>query len=158
MTVAGRNGETRAMVHLASSLTAAVLAGLLCLACFSRPGLARGPESVADVAEGLQDTVVNISTTQTLKGTGEKSPPSGPGPKGSPFEDLFDDCERGAIPAVGECYGLDTLVDDSIEEQPEIYFEGGDHATLVRMSSRQFADLTAAARHARFSRQHWCQI
>ena len=91
MTVAGRNGETRAMVRLASSLTAAVLAGLLCLACFSRPGLARGPESVADVAEGLQDTVVNISTTQTLKGTGEKSPPSGPGPKGSPFEDLFDD-------------------------------------------------------------------
>ena len=29
--------------------------------------LARGPESVAEVAEGLQDTVVNISTTQTLK-------------------------------------------------------------------------------------------
>jgi Ala-tRNA(Pro) deacylase len=50
------------------------------------------------------------------------------------------------------------VVDDSIEEQPEIYFEGGDHATLVRMSRRQFADLTAAARHGRFSVHHWCAI
>ena len=40
-----------------------------------------GPNSVADVAEGLQDAVVNISTTQTLKGSTE-SAPSGPGPKG----------------------------------------------------------------------------
>ena len=34
--------------------------------------LARGPDSVADVAEGLQDSVVNISTTQTLKGHGRE--------------------------------------------------------------------------------------
>jgi Ala-tRNA(Pro) deacylase len=72
--------------------------------------------------------------------------------------DLFQDCELGAVPAMGECYGLDMVVDDSIEEQPEIYFEGGDHATLVHMTSRQFADLTAAARHGRFSSHHWCQI
>ena len=51
---------------------------------------ARGPDSVADVAEGLQDAVVNISTTQTLKGSAENAP-SGPGPKGSPFEEFFDD-------------------------------------------------------------------
>ncbi|MFO7477441.1 MAG: YbaK/EbsC family protein [Methyloceanibacter sp.] len=73
-------------------------------------------------------------------------------------EDLFQDCARGAVPAIGECYGLDMVVDDTIEEQPEVYFEGGDHATLVRMSSRQFADLLGAARHGRFSRQHWCQV
>jgi len=52
--------------------------------------LARGPDSVADVAEGLQDSVVNISTTQTLKGSVENVP-NGPGPKGSPFEEFFDD-------------------------------------------------------------------
>lgn len=72
--------------------------------------------------------------------------------------DLFEDCVRGAVPAVGECYGLDMVVDESIEEQPEVYFEGGDHATLVRMSRSQFAGLTAAARHARFSARHWCQV
>jgi serine protease Do len=56
----------------------------------STPALARGPESVADVAEGLQEAVVNISTTQTLKGASEGAP-VGPGPKGSPFEEFFDD-------------------------------------------------------------------
>lgn len=68
--------------------------------------------------------------------------------------DLFEDCVRGAIPALGECYGLDLLVDDSIEEQPEIYFEGGDHVTLIRMSHAQFAKLTAQARHGCFSVHH----
>lgn len=70
------------------------------------------------------------------------------------IEGLFEDCVRGAVPAVGECYGLDTVVDDSLDEQPEVYFEGGDHATLVHMSHAQFADLTATARHASFSSQH----
>lgn len=72
-------------------------------------------------------------------------------------EDLFQDCARGAVPAVGECYGLDMVVDESIGEQPEIYFEGGDHA-LVRVSRRHFADLTTGARHGRFSVHHWCAV
>jgi Ala-tRNA(Pro) deacylase len=67
------------------------------------------------------------------------------------IEELFDDCVPGAIPPVGECYGLDTVVDDSIEKQPEVYLEGGDHATLVHMSHAQFATLTATARHGSFS-------
>jgi serine protease Do len=46
---------------------------------------------VADVAEGLQDAVVNISTTQTLKESAESATPNGPAPKGSPFEEFFDD-------------------------------------------------------------------
>ena len=70
------------------------------------------------------------------------------------IDDLFEDCVRGAIPALGECYGLDVVVDDSIEEQPEVYFEGGDHATLVHMSHAQFADLTGTARHGCFSAHH----
>ena len=70
------------------------------------------------------------------------------------IEDLFQDCARGAIPAVGECYGLDLVVDDSIEEQPEVYFEGGDHATLVHMTHAQFAKMTAASRHGSFSVHH----
>ncbi len=67
------------------------------------------------------------------------------------IDELFGDCVHGAVPPVGECYELDMLVDESIDDQPEIYFEGGDHATLVRMSQPQFAQLTANARHDRFS-------
>ncbi|MBM3544508.1 MAG: Do family serine endopeptidase [Alphaproteobacteria bacterium] len=65
---------------------AAVLAALLAVGTAT----ARGPDSVADVAEGLQETVVNISTTQTLKGTKDTAPGT-PGPEGSPFEEFFDD-------------------------------------------------------------------
>jgi Ala-tRNA(Pro) deacylase len=68
--------------------------------------------------------------------------------------ELFQDCARGAIPALGECYGLDTVIDASIEDQPEIYIEGGDHATLVHMSREQFAGLTSTAQHGRFSTRH----
>ena len=65
--------------------------------------------------------------------------------------ELFRDCAQGAIPPAGECYGLDTIVDESIEEQPEVYLEGGDHATMVRMSHAEFASLMATAMHGSFS-------
>jgi Ala-tRNA(Pro) deacylase len=64
---------------------------------------------------------------------------------------LFRDCVHGAVPAVGKCYGLDLIVDDSIEAQPEIYMEAGDHETLLHLSRAQFARLTAKAMHGRFS-------
>ena len=49
----------------------------------------QGPRSVADLAERLQGAVVNISTSQTVKGT--KGIPLPRVPKGSPFEDFFED-------------------------------------------------------------------
>jgi Ala-tRNA(Pro) deacylase len=64
---------------------------------------------------------------------------------------LFCDCERGAVPPVGECYGLDVIVDDSIEAQREIYMEGGDHATLIHLGGGQFARLTVGAWHGHFT-------
>jgi Ala-tRNA(Pro) deacylase len=67
------------------------------------------------------------------------------------IEQLFEDCALGAVPPAGECYGLDVIVDDSIEEQPEVYLEGGDHATLIRLSQAEFARLTGDARHGHFS-------
>jgi len=50
---------------------------------------ARGPVSVAPIAEKLVDAVVNISTSQSVKGPGGKPLPRVP--DGSPFEDLFED-------------------------------------------------------------------
>ena len=64
---------------------------------------------------------------------------------------LFADCANGAVPAVGACYGLNLIVDDSIGEQPDIYMEAGDHRTLLHVSGLQFARLTANAMHGRFS-------
>ena len=64
---------------------------------------------------------------------------------------VFRDCARGAIPPFGECYGLDMIIDSSIDEQPELYCEGGDHATLVHVSRAEFARLNGKARHGSFA-------
>ena len=64
---------------------------------------------------------------------------------------LFADCAQGAVPPIGTCYGLDLIVDDSIQTQPEIYMEAGDHETLLHLSQAQFGRLTANALHGRFS-------
>ena len=64
---------------------------------------------------------------------------------------LFCDCASGAVPPVGECFGLDVIVDDSIEAEREIYMEGGDHATLIHLGGGQFARLTAEAWHGHFT-------
>jgi Ala-tRNA(Pro) deacylase len=69
----------------------------------------------------------------------------------SEIKRLFPDCELGAVPAVGECYDLDVIVDDSIQEQPDVYLEGGDHTTLIHISQAQFSRLMSGARRGRFS-------
>ncbi|MGP1676667.1 MAG: aminoacyl-tRNA deacylase [Burkholderiales bacterium] len=66
---------------------------------------------------------------------------------------LFVDCEPGAVPPVGVVYGMETILDDSLMEQPETYFEAGDHETLVHMKTRDFIDLMKGARHMAFSAQ-----
>ncbi len=65
---------------------------------------------------------------------------------------LFRDCELGAIPPFGAAYGIDTILDDSLMDQPEVYFEAGDHEELVRLSGEQFCQLLAGGRHGRISR------
>lgn len=63
---------------------------------------------------------------------------------------LFADCDRGAVPALGMAWGVETLVDDALETCPVVYIEGGDHERLLRMSHDQFHALMEAARHGRF--------
>jgi Ala-tRNA(Pro) deacylase len=67
-------------------------------------------------------------------------------------EHLFHDCDRGAVPPVGRAYGLDVLVDDSLSAQPDIYFEAGDHGSLVHVDRGSFDRLMQGARKGRFSR------
>jgi len=50
----------------------------------------------------------------------------------------FSDCEKGAIPAIGEAYGVDTVLDASLSHQQQVYFEAGDHEHLVQMAGEDF--------------------
>lgn len=66
---------------------------------------------------------------------------------------IFHDCEPGAVPPIGAAYSLPTLwdPDSSLGREDYIYFEAGDHVTLVRVTAAHFRELLADARQARFS-------
>ena len=65
--------------------------------------------------------------------------------------DLFPDCEVGAVPPIGAAYGVETLWDTSLGDQEVVFFEAGDHVTLVRVTGRHFHELMASAERGRFS-------
>lgn len=69
----------------------------------------------------------------------------------SELERLFPDCDKGAAPPVGAAYGVPTVIDDSLAGQDSIWFEGGDHRTLIKVAGSDFDKLMQGARHARFS-------
>jgi len=67
-------------------------------------------------------------------------------------QSLFADCAVGAIPPLGPAYGLEVIVDDSLTDNPEIFFEGGDHQALIHVAGADFQRLLPNAVHGRFSR------
>ena len=64
---------------------------------------------------------------------------------------LFPDCDLGAIPPLGGAYGLDAILDEALIGLDEVWFEGGDHRSLVKVAGATFRDLMAGARRGRFS-------
>ena len=58
---------------------------------------------------------------------------------------LFPDCEVGAIPPVGRAYGMRTLVDETLLDEPELFLETGDHESLIKIGVEQFWDLQGDA-------------
>ncbi|MEJ2404881.1 MAG: YbaK/EbsC family protein [Candidatus Thiodiazotropha sp.] len=63
----------------------------------------------------------------------------------------FADCEIGALPPVGSPYGIETLVDARLFQQQDLYFESGDHCTLLHMSGADFKDLEEESQIGVFS-------
>ncbi|HYD15976.1 MAG TPA: Do family serine endopeptidase [Hyphomicrobium sp.] len=87
ITTLGRRAAAMFGRFYGPALTTALVSGLV----IAGPAAAqqRGPQSVAPVAEKLIDAVVNISTSQIAKGP--EGVPLPKVPKGSPFEDFFED-------------------------------------------------------------------
>ncbi|HKJ83871.1 MAG TPA: YbaK/EbsC family protein [Mariprofundaceae bacterium] len=66
---------------------------------------------------------------------------------------LFEDCDPGAVPPIGAAYHIETVMDESLVKEPDIYFEAGNHRELVHMQGMQFDGVEAYARWGAFS-QH----
>lgn len=86
------NGNLR-LRAVSKSIVAALAVGIAVATVPAGAAPMKGPDSVADLAEGLLDAVVNISTSQNAGGTRQPVMP-GPTPKapeGSPFQEFFDE-------------------------------------------------------------------
>jgi len=66
--------------------------------------------------------------------------------------ELFRDCEPGAIPPLGKAYGIDMVVDRSLVDTPDVYFEAGDHRSLIHVSGGDFLKLVADSPQRSISR------
>ncbi len=64
---------------------------------------------------------------------------------------IFDDCEAGAMPALGLPYEVPTVYDDSLRGLADVYFEAGDHDDVVHMSGDAYLELLSDSLHGRFS-------
>ena len=64
---------------------------------------------------------------------------------------LFPDCDTGAVPIFGEPYRVACVVDERLKGRDDIWFEGGDHRTLVHVTGENFGRLMYGMPQGRIS-------
>ena len=67
------------------------------------------------------------------------------------LEQLFADCKPGAIPAMGQPWGILTACDSDLDTVTDIYLEGGNHRELVHMHREQYQKLMKGQLHENIS-------
>jgi Ala-tRNA(Pro) deacylase len=65
--------------------------------------------------------------------------------------EIFHDCAPGAIPALGQAYGVAVIWDESLLDNPEIFIEAGDHQNLICLQRDAFIQLMEGQMRDRFS-------
>jgi len=61
--------------------------------------------------------------------------------------EFFNDCEIGAIPALGQVYGLHVIWDEALADMDDLYIESGDHENLIHVSKGGFMELMGGQEH-----------
>ena len=59
------------------------------------------------------------------------------------FQEVFFDCDVGAMPPFGNLYGLDVYVAEKLTENEQIVFNACTHEEVIRISYRDFARLVS---------------
>ena len=54
------------------------------------------------------------------------------------YRGVFADCSPGILPALGEAYGFETVIDDSLLDQDFVYVASGNRGELIRMTGQDF--------------------
>lgn len=54
---------------------------------------------------------------------------------------MFEDCALGAEPPFGNLYGMETLLDSTLEKDPKILFQAGTHELAIKMGMSDYKKL-----------------
>lgn len=57
------------------------------------------------------------------------------------FEDLFPECETGAMPPFGNLYGMEVFVAEQLSQDYDISFNAGVHTELITLSYKDYEKL-----------------
>lgn len=57
------------------------------------------------------------------------------------FQDIFPECDVGAMPPFGNLYGMEVFAAESLSEDEEITFNAGSHTELIRLAYKDFERL-----------------
>ncbi len=63
----------------------------------------------------------------------------------------FIDCDPGAVPGLPIAWGVETIWDDGLMAQPDIYLETGDHERLIHVETRHLREILSDMPHCHFS-------
>lgn len=66
---------------------------------------------------------------------------------------MFEDCEHGAVPPVGDAYHMRMVYDKSLADLDHVYIEAGDHQTLIKLDRDAFIKLMSQGRQMHFASQ-----
>lgn len=69
------------------------------------------------------------------------------------LDDLFCDCTLGSVPPLGPWYRIPTVVDSSLREHTNIYFDAGEPRAWVEVTEQGFEKLLEGAEYFAFSRR-----
>jgi Ala-tRNA(Pro) deacylase len=57
------------------------------------------------------------------------------------FQNMFSDCEAGAMPPFGNLYGIDVYAEEKLAEDEEIVFNACSHRELIKLEYKDFKRL-----------------
>ena len=65
--------------------------------------------------------------------------------------ETFADCDPGAVPGLPIAWGVETVWDDALLAQSDIYLEAGDHRRLIHVETRHLKEILADMPHCHFA-------
>lgn len=63
---------------------------------------------------------------------------------------MFPDCDPGTMPGLPNAWGVETVWDDALLAQPDIYLEAGDHRRLFHVETGNLRNAIADHNHCHF--------